>query len=388
MVVDDSVVIRRLVSDALSTEPKIEVVATASNGRLALAKLSGLQIDVMVLDIEMPELDGLGTLRELRKVNRRLPVIMFSTLTERGARATLDALTAGASDYVTKPANVGSISESRESVRAQLVPRILALAGVPSAQLPTLARPRPAAPVARQRPTAVAHTVARPAGGRPARRGGPVRLVVIGSSTGGPEALNKVIPRLPEDLRVPVLIVQHMPPVFTAILAERLDRASPLTVREAAGGESLLPGTVYLAPGDFHLEVTCASPGSGLRPVTGLSQAPPENFCRPSVDVLFRSAVRAFGPAVLGVMLTGMGSDGCHGAQKIVEGGGRMIAQDRETSVVWGMPGAVANHGLADEILPIDQISPAILRGLASGVASAPPRLPITAPPAQVHRRR
>lgn len=362
MIVDDSVVIRRLLTDALSADSDVDVVATAANGQLALAKLETARPDVIVLDVEMPVLDGLGTLRELRKRDRRLPVIMFSTLTERGARITIEALASGASDYVTKPANVGSIGESREAVRTQLLPRVRALAGFPVRTEAASVTARPAV----VRPSGAAAPVTRAATG-------PVtlpRLLAIGSSTGGPEALSRFLPMLPANLPVPVVITQHMPPLFTTMLAERLDRSSSLTVREAAGGETLLPGLVYLAPGDFHLEVVAES---RTRFATGLTKAPPENFCRPSVDVLFRSAARVCGGSVLGVVLTGMGSDGREGAKLIVDAGGQVLAQDEQTSVVWGMPGAVTNAGLAAEVLPLEAIAAAVTRRLRSnaGLAAA-----------------
>jgi len=337
MVVDDSVVIRRLLADELSTDPRIEVVATAANGRIALTRLATLTVDVLVLDVEMPVLDGLETLRELRAGNRRLPVIMFSTLTERGARITIEALASGATDYITKPANVGSIVESREAIRSQLLPRVLTLGGAKPALTPT-------------------QPVSMPT--RPVRPGRPPELLVIGSSTGGPEALGTLLPRLPADLTVPVVVVQHMPPLFTALLAERLNRNTALTVREAAGNEPLLPGTVYLAPGDRHLELA----GGPSRAHLVVHSGPPENFCRPSVDVLFRSAARGYRDAVLGVVLTGMGSDGRDGARHIVQAGGQVLVQDQASSVVWGMPGSVATAGLAAACLPLTQLAPAIVQ--------------------------
>jgi two-component system, chemotaxis family, protein-glutamate methylesterase/glutaminase len=272
----------------------------------------------------------------------RVPIVMFSTLTERGASATLDALSAGANEYVTKPANVGSVSQSMESVREQLIPKIKALTGRPVTLGPArTAAPPPPPPVApRTGP-----------GKRPA-------VLVIGSSTGGPEALARVLPMLPATLPVPVLLVQHMPPVFTRQFAQRLDRLSPLRVVEAADGSPLVPGTVHLAPGDHHLVVRPTAQG----PRTGLNQGPPENFCRPAVDPLFRSAVAAYDGAVLGVVLTGMGSDGRVGAGQIRDAGGTVVAQDQATSVVWGMPGAVTQAGFADEVLPLGRIAEAIVR--------------------------
>ena len=347
LVVDDSVVIRKLVSDLLAEDPDIEVVGTAVNGRAGLTKIEQLRPDVVTMDIEMPEIDGIEAVRRLRASGSRIPVIMFSTLTERGAAATLDALAAGASDYVPKPANVGSVGRSMEQVREALIPRIKSL--VPG----RVARPgRPGQATTTTPPSPVRRPAVRPAGGH--------RLLVIGSSTGGPEALSTLFSSLPP-LPVPVAVVQHMPPVFTRQFAARLDRRLDSDVVEAEHGQVLRPGAVYIAPGDFHLEVAADSRGL----VANLTQAPPENYCRPAVDVLFRSAVEAAGASVLGVVLTGMGSDGARGARTIVEAGGSVIAQDQPTSVVWGMPGAVANAGLAERILPLAEIGPELVRRMA-----------------------
>lgn len=344
VVVDDSVVIRKLVSDLLSADPDIDVVGTAVNGRAALQKIALLEPDLVTMDIEMPEMDGIEAVRGLRAAGNRVPVIMFSTLTERGASATLDALAAGASDYVTKPANAGSVTRSLEQVRDALIPRIKSL--VPRAGRGGVVAP----PVGAVTPP-VRRPARLPAAGH--------RLVVVGSSTGGPEALSKLLASLPP-LPVPVAVVQHMPPVFTRQFAARLDRLLDFDVVEATSGQELRPGMVAIAPGDFHLEVVAA--GRGL--VTRLTQAPPENYCRPAVDVLFRSAVAAVGGSVLGVVLTGMGSDGCRGSQAIVDAGGSVVVQDQATSVVWGMPGAVAGAGLAERILPLAALGPEILRRL------------------------
>ena len=379
LVVDDSVVVRRLVSDVLSGDPAIEVVGTAPNGKLALTKLAQLAPDLLTMDIEMPEMDGIAAVRAMRASGSRLPVIMFSTLTERGASATLDALEAGASDYVTKPANVGSIAQSMDQVRAQLIPRIKELlpqggTGTPG-PVGTAARwaspapgtrpgARTTAAVSGSAPTGdhVAHLgrSAAPVTAARAKRDTPFRLLAIGCSTGGPEALSRFLSVFPADLPVPVVVVQHMPPVFTRQFAARLDRQHNVRVLEAAGAETLAPGTVYIAPGDHHLEL---QPRGGAI-VTRLQQGPPENFCRPAVDVLFRSAATIYGGDVLGVVLTGMGSDGRRGSEQLVARGSSVVVQDEGSSVVWGMPGAVATAGLAEEVLPLDDLGPAVLQRL------------------------
>ncbi|TFV67862.1 UNVERIFIED_ORG: chemotaxis response regulator protein-glutamate methylesterase [Bacillus sp. AZ43] len=356
MVVDDSVVVRKIVTDVLSADPDIDVVGTAVNGKVAVAKLEQLKPDLVTMDIEMPEMNGIEAVRAIRGSRNRVPIIMFSTLTERGASATLDALSAGANDYVTKPANVGSVSQSMESVREQLIPKIKALLG----RQPTAAPARAAAPVP---PPPPARPRTEP-GKKPA-------VLVIGSSTGGPEALAKVLPQLPATLPVPVLLVQHMPPVFTRQFAQRLDRLCALRVVEASDGTPLTPGTVHLAPGDHHLVVRGGGRNGRTGLTTGLNQGPPENFCRPAVDPLFRSAAAAFDGAVLAVVLTGMGADGRNGAGEVRAAGGTVLVQDQNTSVVWGMPGAVSQAGYADEVLPLDRIPEAITRHLA-GVAARP----------------
>ncbi len=368
LVVDDSVVVRKIVTDVLSRDPDIEVVGTAVNGKVALAKLEQLAPDLVTMDIEMPEMDGIEAVKQIRRIRPRLPIIMFSTLTERAAQATFDALSAGANDYVTKPANVGSVARSMESVRDQLVPRIRALTGRGPAPLHPPAQlggppSSPASTPATGASTARALPVAAPAVRKAAR------VLVVGSSTGGPAALARLLPLLPASLPVPVLVVQHMPPVFTQQFATRLDRLCPLRVVEATADVPLVPGTVHIAPGDFHL--TAVAPRGGGAPRTHLGQGAPESFCRPAVDVLFRSAVEAYDGAVLAVVLTGMGADGRQGAGVVRGAGGRVIAQDQASSVVWGMPGAVTQAGYADEVLPLADVAGAVLRLL-----SRPPGLP------------
>jgi two-component system chemotaxis response regulator CheB len=342
LVVDDSVVVRRLVSDALATDPDIEVVGVAQNGSIAVTKAQALRPDLITMDIEMPVMNGIEAVTAIRGRGLKMPIMMFSTLTAHGASATLDALAAGATDYVTKPTNHGDMSQASQVIGAQLLPKIKGLFRKPSFH---------------RGQTVLAPQVARPR---------VPRAVVIGASTGGPDALSKVVGGLTAALPVPMLVVQHMPPLFTAQLAARLDRLGPNTVVEAKGGEPLEPGVIYVAPGDYHLEV---ADGRG-RVVTRVSHGDQVNFCRPAVDVLFRSAVDVFGADLLGVVLTGMGSDGREGSRSIVDAGGRVFAQDEETSVVWGMPGSVATAGLAHQLFPITGVADAIMRAVPTGAAS------------------
>lgn len=337
LIVDDAVVFRRLVAEELSTDPAIEVVGAAANGRIALAMLPQVNPDLVILDVEMPEMDGLTALRELRKIYPRLPVIMFSALTERGAEATLDALALGATDYFTKPTNVGGLDAALQVIRDELVPEIKALCGTSAAPAPMAA-----APIA----------AAKPGGGAAA-----IEVVAIAASTGGPNALADVFDGLPADLPVPVAIVQHMPPTFTRLLAERLTARGAIRVEEGRPGASLRPSHAWIAPGDFHMTVAREGPQVRLR----LNQEPHENSCRPAADVLFRSVAQAFGPGVLGVVLTGMGKDGLRGCEAIRAAGGQVIVQDEASSVVWGMPGYVARAGLAERVLPIGLIAAEIV---------------------------
>ncbi len=333
LIVDDSATVRSVLSAALGADPELRVVGAAVSGEAALETIAAGPPDVVLLDVEMPGLDGIATLREIRRQHRSLPVLMFSSLTERGSRATLDALLAGANDYVAKPA-VQSRDELEARIREEVIAKVKALAARGNA-----------AP----RPTAAAPVVVRPAPAvvRPAIRG-----VVVAVSTGGPSALAETLPAFARGAAVPVLIVQHMPAFFTAQLAERLTRLAGMTVREAVAGQPLGPGDVLLAPGGRHMEV---AGGAGTVRVR-LTDDPPENSCRPAADALFRSAAKVWGAGTLGIVLTGMGRDGLHGARAIVEAGGAVLAQDEFTSVVWGMPGEVVRAGLADAVLPLSQI--------------------------------
>jgi two-component system, chemotaxis family, protein-glutamate methylesterase/glutaminase len=335
LVVDDSVVIRKVVSETLAEDAEIEVAGIAANGLIALAKMSQLSPDVVILDIEMPELDGLQTLARLKQTHPKVPVIMFSSLTEVGAKATLDALALGASDYFAKPSGAGGLEESKRVIREKLIPTIKDLCKATRGQ--TTAE----APVSRLslKPPVLVPAV-------PSKR---IDIVAIGVSTGGPNALIELFQSFSGDFPVPIVVVQHMPPMFTRMLAERLTANSKLIVEEAKAGSIVEAGRAYIAPGDYHLTLS----RSGLNVVTQLNQDAPENSCRPAVDPLFRSVVKVYGAHTLAVVLTGMGQDGLRGAELVREAGGRIIAQDEQSSVVWGMPGAVVKAGLADKVLPL-----------------------------------
>jgi two-component system, chemotaxis family, protein-glutamate methylesterase/glutaminase len=338
LIVDDSVVIRKVLTEALTSDPDIEIAGVAADGSIALSKIPLVNPDLITLDVEMPGISGLETLIAIRKTHPRLPVIMFSTLTERGAATTLEALSLGASDCVTKPSNTGSVEQTRARIRSDLIPKVKELCrkqrGLP---LPSIAsaewkRPLPARTV-----------------GLSDR----VDILAIGSSMGGPNALAVLLPALAEQFPVPIVIVQHMPPLFTRLLADRLNKQSAIAVHEGAEGDVLKPGHVWIAPGDFHMKL--AMEGKTARLI--MNQSPPQNSCRPSVDVLFESVAEHYGARTLAVVLTGMGADGVRGSQLIREAGGHVLVQDEASSVVWGMPGQVAAAGLADAIFPLDQMA-------------------------------
>ncbi len=371
LIVDDSAVMRKIIASALQKDPSIEIAGFAANGLQAIEAIQTCNPDVMTLDIEMPEMDGLTALREIRKENKYLPIIMFSSLTHKGAQAAVMALTAGASDYVGKPANAtGGIDDAFKVLETELIPKIIGLAkrvksrrereGLsvnPQKPAPSMAAkppviPKPIAPV---RPIAsLASKISKATSGVLAR---PAEAVCIGVSTGGPEALMQVFGAFNAPLSVPIFIVQHMPADFTALLAARLSATGVMTVKEAQEGEIAEPGIAYIAPGGFHMTVS----RPGTKTIIHLNTEPPENSCRPAVDVLFRTAAEVYGNHLLAVMLTGMGYDGLKGSQVIKEKGGQVIAQDEATSVIWGMPGAVVQAGLADGVLPIDKITDEII---------------------------
>ena len=342
MVVDDSAVIRTVLTRALESDPAIKVVASAGNGQRAIDLLSRTEADVVVLDIEMSVMDGITALPRLIAVRPGIQIVMASTLTRKNADIGMRALAAGAADYIARPTT--EELDNAEDFKRELIAKVKALAQVAR-------RRRAAAPtVAKLRPTGT--PVLRQAGQHP------VQVIVIGSSTGGPQALFAMLKAMPANFPLPILIAQHMPPTFTAILADQIQQASGLPSAEGRDGEAVRPGRVYVAPGGIHMTVAA----KGITRVVKLVDSPPENFCRPAVDPLWRSAAAVYGPASFAVMLTGMGQDGLKGAEAIVAAGGSVIAQDEATSVVWGMPGAVAKAGLCSAVLPLPEISPFVRR--------------------------
>jgi two-component system chemotaxis response regulator CheB len=346
-IVDDSVVMRSLLRSVVCAEPGLEVAGTAADGKSALSAIETLHPDLVLLDVEMPVMDGLLTLRSLRALGHKMPVIMCSSLTQRGAKVTIEALACGASDYVAKPAGQSGREAATRALSRELIPRILALASHSQPVFPGIPRIPVMAPMA---PLPGVQTIS----------SSPL-VLAIGVSTGGPAALDLLLPALPADFPLPVLIVQHMPELFTRLFAERLNGRCALQVREAVEGDPVRAGSIFIARGDWHMEVLSAA-CSGSPATLRLSQGPQENHCRPSVDVLFRSVAAAYGAGALAVVLTGMGSDGMIGCRAIRDHGGSVLAQDEASSTVWGMPGAVANAGLAQKVLPLNAIAPELLR--------------------------
>ena len=360
MLVDDSVVIRGLISRWIGSEPDMVVAASLRTGRDAVNQLERINPDVAVLDIEMPELDGISALPLLLAKKRNLIVIMASTLTRRNAEISFKALSLGASDYIPKPESTRE-SGAAETFRHDLVQKIRNLGAkvrrtgsiVPSFSVaPAPERVRDAAH--RVHPASAGPTLVRRSFGSQSPR-----VLLIGSSTGGPQALMSVVAEIgPIIDRFPVLITQHMPPTFTTILAEHLARASNRPAREAVDGEAVKAGHIYLAPGGRHMRVT----RHGSDTVIALDDGPPVNFCKPAVDPLFTSAIDVWQGAIMAVILTGMGSDGTRGGKDIIAAGGSVIAQDEASSVVWGMPGAAAHAGICAAVLPLPQIAPKLVR--------------------------
>ena len=353
MIVDDSAVVRGLVSRWVSEDPDMDACGRFSNGQAAVDGIQKCDPDVVVLDIEMPVMDGLAALPELLSRKPDVKVIMASTLTRKNAEVSMKALSLGATDYIPKPETNRGVTTSQE-FREELLRKVKAM--VPHK------KSRPAGAQAR---AAEAGVVSVDLGWRQLRKNSSVapKIVTIGSSTGGPQALAKLIEVIGPALRnVPCVITQHMPPTFTSILAEHLGRASGLPSKEGDNGEKVRPGSIYVAPGGLHMAVVQAEGGPELKLYDGALV----NYCKPAVDPLFESVSKVYGPAVLGLVLTGMGNDGAGGAKVIADAGGSIIAQDQATSVVWGMPGATAEIGACAAILPLDEIGPktnSLLRG-------------------------
>jgi two-component system chemotaxis response regulator CheB len=334
--------VRRVVSETLDRSKEIEVVGGAANGQQALEKIPTLKPDTILLDVEMPVMDGLETLRQMREQRIELPVVMFSSRTERGAKIATEALLLGARDFVFKPGGteMSDLSKGRQAIQDEAIPKLIAVTRKGS---PRFSPPRRS--------------------DRPLNR---VDLAVVGASTGGPAAIAKILqtPGLAQSLHAPILIVQHMPEHFTAHLASRLKQETSLDIAEAEEGEVLLPGMIRIAPGGVRH--TCVN-GSSRKLTVFLREDPPVNSCRPSVDVLFRSAAECIGANTLSVILTGMGQDGVNGCRKIVEAGGHVLAQDEASSIVWGMPGNVVAQHLADKVVPLDLLGAEISRRLNHG---------------------
>ncbi|GFZ99062.1 chemotaxis response regulator protein-glutamate methylesterase 1 [Elstera cyanobacteriorum] len=360
MLVDDSAVIRGLFTRALEADPELQVVASVGDGKMALNALKRQKVDVIILDIEMPVMDGLTALPLLQEIAPSVPIIMASTLTRKNAEVSLRALRSGAKDYVTKPSTTSELT-SAQAFREELIAKIKALAGParsPRQEMPGIPRRftnSDGTQTAGERTSMVRVNRSGPITLRPQTNETP-DVIAIGSSTGGPQALFAVLGNLPKTLRQPILITQHMPATFTTILAEHLARVTERPCTEARDGEPVQAGHIYVAPGDFHMTVEVSNGQKVLR----VQKTPPENFCRPAVDPMLRSLSAAYGRKLLVIILTGMGQDGMLGAQVVVQNGGMVIGQDEASSVVWGMPGAVAHAGVCSAILPLPDIGPFI----------------------------
>ena len=336
MLIDDSAIIRELIRRALIANPEFDVVAMASDGALAIPLAKQCQPDIIILDIEMPNMDGLTALPKLLEVAPKAKVIMASTLTVRNAGISLQAMLLGASDYVAKP--MAQNPQQLEEFYRDLVQRIRALAGHKTA-------------------VSVPLNVMRPSTGEPLIA--PVRALAIASSTGGPQALMTLFAALKGQFqRLPIFVTQHMPPTFTTVLAEHIAKAGERICREGKEGDVVTPGNTYVAPGDYHM----VAEKRGMEVLLRTTQTSPENFCRPAADPMLRSLSAAYGSGLLTVVLTGMGSDGLEGAKIAVKNGGQVIAQDEATSVVWGMPRAVVEQGICRAVLPLSGIAPYLVR--------------------------
>jgi two-component system chemotaxis response regulator CheB len=371
LIADDSSIMRRTIAQVLSQQSGIELIGAAQDGAEAIAFFRAQLPDVVLLDVDMPRINGFTALKSIREINRTVPVIMFGSFPPANEAAVRDAITAGATDCVSKPTGVGHIDTVMAYLQDAVVSKIIAWgeSATTNGGVPARADLKKSVFLAPQRERGIPSTPGTPTGQSQLAvsgkgiRGGQVHVVVIGSSTGGPNALVDVISQLPKEIGVPILIVQHMPPMFTQLLAERLDRSSPLTAREGFDGAVIQPGEVWIAPGDFHMTVA----RQGTNVVLKTNQNSPENSCRPAVDVLFRSVADVYGSNALAVVLTGMGRDGTVGCKVLAESGAGILAQDEASSVVWGMPRSVVEAGLADSVLGLKDIAPAITTRIKGG---------------------
>ena len=359
MIVDDSAVIRGLTTRILNEDDEVEVVASVGNGKLAVSNLARYDVDVVVLDIEMPVMDGLTALPELLKIDPTVKVVISSTLTARNANISIQALEAGASDYIPKPTSTADI-HSGGGFRRELMDKVKALGQARRQKVKPAAKAEvkvgePRVPVSIKK---VDHSYTL----RNAGISNP-KILAVGSSTGGPQALLEFFKGLSPSINVPVVLTQHMPPTFTTILAQHLSKMTDWDCREGIDGEELKTGTIFLAPGEYHMVVAEKDGKKVIR----LNQDPPENFCQPAVDPMMRSVVSNFGSNVLAVILTGMGADGQKGCEEVVNNGGTVIAQDEETSVVWGMPGAVAMAGTCSAVLPLKDMATHVMNFISKG---------------------
>lgn len=350
MIVDDSAVIRGMIGRWLTEAGGFDIVATASNGRMAVDCAERTKPEIILLDLEMPEVDGLAALPLIMKAHPASKVIVISTLTQRNAEISLKCLSLGAVDYLAKPESARAVGAAA-NFRRDLVEKMRALSESKARPSRSYARPVPLLPPR-------APTAQKPGSTKP-------QCLLIGSSTGGPRAVERVLLDMKPALSsIPVLIVQHMPAMFTAVFAEHLQTLLSVPAREARDGDAIVPGTILVAPGGRHMGIA----SSGSKATIRLNDGPPENFCRPAVDVLFREAAAVYGASALAVVLTGMGSDGTHGARLLAKAGATVIAQDEATSIVWGMPGSIVKAGLAQEVLPLESIGRS-LKGLITGAS-------------------
>lgn len=355
VVADDSILFRRVLSDVLQELPGVEVVGTAPNGQLALKKVHELKPDLLTLDMEMPVLDGLGVLESLAEAEEKVAVIVVSALTTKGGELTIKALSKGAFDFITKPEGL-SAEQSRQQIKAALASPVKVLSDRLS--IKNILRQRPDRGVVAPSPTKKVEVPLPAPVVVPQGLGQAIKFVLIGVSTGGPAALGQLMPALPADIGVPILIVQHMPEKFTKSLADNLNGRSQLHVDEAQDGESVQSGRVYIAPGGRQMKLV---PGPEGEPQIRITMDPPENNCRPAVDYLFRSVAGNFPGAAMAIILTGMGSDGAQGVRLLRRHGCLTIAQDEGSCVVYGMPKSVVEAGAADLVLPLDQIASRIV---------------------------